>query len=94
MKTTKKICSSCKKKKSTDKFVADATRVDGLFSYCKECHAQRSRDFRDKNPEYYTEYHKQYRETDKEKQKERLKAWRKANPDYAKNYYHKNKKQK
>jgi len=42
----RKICANCGIKKSRDKFCKKETSSDGLFSYCRDCSAEKAREYR------------------------------------------------
>lgn len=44
-------CKRCKKSKSANSFINDATRVDGKFPWCKECQSEHSQEHKFQNPE-------------------------------------------
>lgn len=50
--------------------------------------AERSRKWREENPERYKEYHKQYRLNHKDKVAETVQRWKEANPDKVAQYNH------
>ena len=64
-----KKCNRCKKVKSIDEFYKDKKRKDGLYSVCKKCHYETSK-------EYQPKYQKEYRIKNKEKLQKYCKEWK------------------
>lgn len=48
---SQKRCAKCKLWKNRDAFGKDIRKTDGLRSYCKKCHNDESRNYRNNNPE-------------------------------------------
>lgn len=55
-----KICTKCKKEKELNEFYKDKRHIDGLSSYCKECHNKGTEDWRKRHIEENKEYHRNY----------------------------------
>jgi len=53
-----KKCSKCKKVKPRSKFYKNKVKYDGLSNCCKDCSNKYSKDWREKNPDYFKEYNK------------------------------------
>ena len=79
----KKICSKCNEEKDICNFYTDKSKIDGLYSSCKECKNTYSKTrmneikiylkiWRSNNPDYFNQF-------------------RKSNPDYVRKYYQDNK---
>lgn len=107
-----KKCSRCSTEKPLGCFSKDKATKDGLYRWCKECQKnyrhqrysqhkdeenQKSREWRQENKEYLTEWRKnspirvkRYTRVSlskhKETNKERLTAWRKKNPEHIREY--------
>ena len=56
-----KLCTKCKKEKSTDNFHRDKNRNDGYFPWCKVCVSIGTKKYRENNKEKVTEAKKQHR---------------------------------
>ena len=80
-----KVCSKCKREySSTLEFFYKEKRVkDGLTSWCKGCYKEYTKQWSEKNWDYY----KKRREKNRGKIKEYKKKWHKNNPDYSKKYH-------
>jgi len=46
-----KRCSKCAAEKPPEAFVRNSKAKDGLYSWCRECHAKKAQAWRDNNPE-------------------------------------------
>lgn len=96
--TTLKRCSKCGEYFPADKahFNANKTNVDGLSTYCKECHKQYAREWyqrdkerlKEKARQYYSEHkeqaansRKRWAENNRERKADTDKAWYEANRD-------------
>lgn len=94
-----KTCQACKQDKETSLFGRDKARKDGLNYVCKSCVIERSKMYREKNPEKRKETCKNYREKNPAACKESYLKWQareqsngwavkkaydKANPDQKK----------
>jgi 5-methylcytosine-specific restriction endonuclease McrA len=78
-----KICKKCNKTKSLDEFYGNATRPDGLQSYCKECSNSASAAYYVANRDKLIADKNTYRANNHEKVRAVQVAWRAANPDKA-----------
>jgi hypothetical protein len=59
----KKTCSACDRSRSLDDFPEDPRHADGRGSYCRECAAERTRTWRErnrKNREKQREWNREY----------------------------------
>lgn len=72
-----KICKNCDTEKEISDFSKDKGKKDGLGSYCKECNRERSKKYRENNPDYV----KNYKELNKHKFKSYSKKYRENNKD-------------
>jgi hypothetical protein len=82
-----KRCTRCREYRSLEDFSPAARAADGRASHCKPCQAQRSREWRRKNPDAVLRqsregYERQRRERPN-RQRERIARWRAANPERA-----------
>ena len=93
-----KVCRVCKIEKPIEEFARHRRRKDGRDNVCKKCAAERVRQWRIKNKEYYTEYNKEYYKRTKEKQLKNSKEYYKSNKEIilkkSKEYYSENKESK
>jgi 5-methylcytosine-specific restriction endonuclease McrA len=91
-----KICSKCKIEQTTDNFIHDKSRIDGLFPQCKMCRKidkhqyylenkehinQMSKEWYAENPDNSKAIKKRYRDTHKEEISARMQIVRKDDPD-------------
>lgn len=74
-----KICSKCKTEypATTEYFSRNNGKNDGLYAWCKACHHEHNRKWREAN----LEQQREYREASKEKKRESSRKWRDANKD-------------
>lgn len=72
-----KTCKMCNLEKELLLFPKNKSKKGGFDIYCKDCNKQKSKNNRDKNPEY----NKKYKETNKEKTKEYSKKYRENNKE-------------
>ena len=90
-----KKCGKCGEEKDFYSYYSDKSKSDGLQSYCKECHAKRSREYRKENKEKMAAKFKKYYAANKEKLNAQAKKWKEANKeknsDYQRKYYEANK---
>lgn len=68
-------CIQCDEEKAPSCFGRDNRRKDGLSRVCKPCLAERSRKWREKNPEKAAEMARKTREKNAEKIRERSRKW-------------------
>ena len=57
-----KTCTRCNEAKERTEFYKDRTKKDGLTSSCKQCARERSRKWREANPEKVVQCNKEWRE--------------------------------
>jgi hypothetical protein len=103
-----KVCSKCNIQKKLDEFNKCSRVKNGRKSECRDCQKIYSKKYRIVNKEkikeynkkwnvtnqnYYFDYFKNYYEVNYEREKNRKNEWRKNNPDYAKQYQKKRKKE-
>ncbi len=58
-----KVCTLCERRRSLDGFPEDARHADGRGSYCRDCAAERTREWRErsrKNREQQREWNREY----------------------------------
>lgn len=55
-----KICTKCKKEKQLVDFCKDIRHIDGLSSYCRDCHNKLCVAYKKKNPEKWLKYMRDY----------------------------------
>lgn len=65
-----KLCCRCKATKSIDEFYKNATRRDGISSFCKVCAAQYGATYRSQNPEKVREGRRDWKARNPDKVKE------------------------
>ncbi len=97
-----KTCSKCKQEKSVIGFSKDSTKIDGLYSSCKECSLEKNRIYRQSHKVEISQWHEKYRLENPEKYKARatksrlknkearnarIKAKYHANPEKSKQIY-------
>lgn len=61
-----KRCAGCLQELPRSSFNANAKSTDGLYTYCRECAAERKRDWRAKNAEKVRDYERAYRQQHRE----------------------------
>ena len=76
-----KRCSTCGVEKDATEFSRNATRKDGLQSYCKACAAEYQKRYRAENPDKVRERQKRWYAENHDKVRESHKRWRAENPD-------------
>ncbi len=64
---TEKHCPKCNETKSAELFYKGSSALDGLDTYCKECHNETSRQWKANNRERHLKYQREYRRKKKEK---------------------------
>ena len=74
-----KVCSKCKTEKELEKFPRQNQSKDGRHSHCKACNMERTRLWKQANPERAARVHAAYREKNREAAKERARLWREQN---------------
>lgn len=82
-----KYCKKCDTTKPVSEFHKNAARKDGLTLYCRQCNNQKTKEWKEKNPDY----HKEWWEKNPDKAKEYAAARLEKNPDYSKEWYENNK---
>ena len=73
---TTKVCSKCKVEKEFEFFTKDKSRKNGVKSICKICNKEKSKAYREANPEKVRAAKKAYREANPEKVRAAVKAYR------------------
>ncbi len=84
-----KKCTTCKERKSLDKFSKSKNRWDGLNPVCKPCDSKKNKKYYKTNHEKQIAKFKKYREEMGASLRNRLKDWQRKNKDKVKNYYYK-----
>jgi hypothetical protein len=74
-----KTCTKCGETKPFEEFNKDRSTKDGLRSCCKECTREKSRKWREANPERHREKCRKWREANPERHRENCRKWREAN---------------
>lgn len=91
---TPKLCGMCSRDLPRSSFAKQTKAKDGLFSYCRECAAERKRAWRTRNAERVKQYNRDYRQQHREernakrrgqpateKDRARVARWVEANRD-------------
>ena len=83
-----KKCTKCGNElpATVEYFYRHTQKKDGLSPECKECTKQRSKRYREANPEKARECCKEWREANPEKERERHKKYREANREKTREY--------
>jgi hypothetical protein len=76
-----KHCIRCKHDKGISEYYKSSNNLDGLASYCKQCHSELMKAVRSKNAEYYRKYGDEWKLKNKEHIKEVNKAWYQNNKE-------------
>jgi len=79
---TEKRCKTCGKIKPLNEFHVQATTRDGLRCHCKQCRAERKKEWNQDNSEHKREYNKEYSNTHKKERNIYEKERRKTDPAY------------
>jgi hypothetical protein len=58
-----RVCRHCEFSKKRDDFPPNKRMKGGLSSWCKECHVEATRDWRERKREEKRQYHRAFRET-------------------------------
>lgn len=82
----KKFCSNCKEKKSLDQFYKNKSREDGVTTRCKKCVGEKSKEWREKNPEKSKEQQRKSYKKHRNKRIIELKEYKKKNSEEQKKY--------
>ena len=91
----KKRCSRCDRILDYGRFNKNITTSDGADHWCRECVAERQREYRQQNKDKRKEYDREYYQQNKDKKNEHDREYRQQNKDKIKErkreYYEKNK---
>lgn len=74
-----KICSKCGKKKRLNKFIKDSSKIDGLYSSCKDCNKERQVEYSKLTKSQKKLYDEGYRKKNDASIKVRKVVWHKEN---------------
>ena len=85
MSSTKR-CTKCGEVKSLDEFNRDRGKPLGRCSYCRACHRESVRAWREANRDRKREYQRAWYEANRDRQREYNRAWREANQDRYREY--------
>lgn len=76
-----KTCTKCKQALDVAEFYKDATRKDGLRSWCRTCVKEYSRQHYQNNPDKVKEHKRKWKKNNPDNVKEHKNKWAKSNPD-------------
>ena len=82
-----KTCSRCGEDKSLDLFHKRSARKSGYASHCKVCDSNRTKQWREANPEIAAARFTRWKDKNPEDAVKRVKIWKNENPDATRESY-------